>query len=313
MLKIGVQTKGILDEYVKGEGIYEGFEQIASAGFEYIDFNLDVFLKNTDIYKGRINKFFDKTEEELIKFFTPYKDAMKMYGIRPSQMHAPYPVMVYGMNAQNRYMVENVIPKSLFIANFLEIPYVVIHPIKLQYSVGKKEERDVNLEYFKSLIPLAKKYDVTICMENLYESFGNRIVEGVCADPDDIVWYMENLNEAADEEWFGVCLDTGHLNLVKREPYEFIMKVGKYLKILHIHDNDGVGDLHQMPFSFGMENGSGTGIIWQQVIDGLRDIGYKGVLSFETFPTVNSFPVRDKRNVLEMIAAIGSYMAEQIG
>ena len=46
MVKVGVQTKGILPEM----GIEHGVAMIAQAGFEMVDFNLDTFLKNSDVY-----------------------------------------------------------------------------------------------------------------------------------------------------------------------------------------------------------------------------------------------------------------------
>ena len=52
MVKVGVQTKGILPEM----GIEDGVAIIAGEGFEMVDFNLDTFLKNSDVYGGKINK-----------------------------------------------------------------------------------------------------------------------------------------------------------------------------------------------------------------------------------------------------------------
>ncbi len=312
MLKIGVQTKGILDGYEKGDSIDKGFELIKNAGFDCVDFNIDVFLKNSDIYQGKINKFFDAGEEELRQCFEPYKAAMKKYGIVPSQMHAPYPVKVFGKEEQNEYMVKQVIPRSIMIAGFLEIPYVVVHPIKLQYVRGREAEREENIRYFQSLIPLAREQKVVICMENLYESMAKRIIEGPCSDPKEAMYYMRVLNEEAGEERFGMCLDTGHLNLVRRDPYEAITTFGKSLKILHLHDNDAKGDIHNMPYSFGDENGIGTGIEWEKVFAGLRKVGLSGCLSFETFPCMNSFPLNAAERVLKMIAQTGKYFRSRI-
>ena len=54
MMKIGVQTKGILPEMK----VDKGFEMIKAAGFDCVDINIDTFLKNTDVYSGKINQFF---------------------------------------------------------------------------------------------------------------------------------------------------------------------------------------------------------------------------------------------------------------
>ena len=61
MLEIGVQTKGILPEM----NIDKGFRLISEAGFSRVDINIDTFLKNNDLYAGKVNKFFDASVEEL--------------------------------------------------------------------------------------------------------------------------------------------------------------------------------------------------------------------------------------------------------
>mgnify|MGYP000260168300 FL=1 len=55
MLDIGVQTKGILPEM----DIDKGFKLISECGFSRVDINIDTFLKNSDLYKGKVNTFFE--------------------------------------------------------------------------------------------------------------------------------------------------------------------------------------------------------------------------------------------------------------
>ena len=306
MLDIGVQTKGILPQI----DIDRGFKLISEAGFTKVDINIDTFLKNSDLYAGKVNKFFDSSIEELAVYFGQYREVMNKYGISPSQMHAPYPVRVDGKEKQNEYMQGVVIPKSIMIARILNVPWVVIHPFKMQYPYNKDIEKQINITYFKQLIPLLKECGVGVCFENLYEGRGTRIVEGVCADPYDAVSYIDILNEMAGEEVFGFCIDTGHLQLIKRDPYEFIEVIGKRLKALHIHENDGVGDIHQMPYTFG--NNSYAGLDWNSIYAGLKDIKYSGTLSFETFPCLNNFPKNMRASVLSTIYNIGEYMRECI-
>lgn len=306
MLEIGVQTKGILPEM----DIDRGFKKIHDAGFTRVDINVDCFLKNSDLYDGKVNPFFDSELNEMIMYFLQYKSAMDKYGIKASQMHAPYPVRVEGRWEQNNYMQTVVIPKSIVIAETLGVPWMVVHPFKMQYIYGRERERKENIEYFKLLVPMLKQCKVGICFENLYESVGRRLTEGVCADPEDAVWYIDTLNEYAGEELFGFCLDVGHLQLVKREPYDFIKKMGSRLKILHLHENDAAGDLHQMPFSFGDKEDEG--LDWNGIIRGLKETGFNGTLSFETYPTMNSFPMEMSDAVLKMIHDIGVYLAGEI-
>lgn len=305
-MEIGVQTKGIYPE----RNAKQALQMIRNAGFTNIDFNIDAFLLNTDVYAGRINSFFDQDIEELKRYFHPMKECMKQYGICASQMHAPYPVMIQVREEQNRFMMEQVIPKSLAIASYLEIEWVVVHPIKLQYNAGIQKEREENMKFFQTLIPLLEKYHVKICLENLYESVGQRIAEGVCANPADAIAYIDKLNELAGKQLFGLCLDSGHLQLTHQDSYRYIQLLGNRIKLLHLHENDGIADQHQMPYSFG--NGKRMGQNWQQFIMGLKEIEFDGTLSFETYPCMNSFPDTMADKVLKTIYEIGEYWKTQI-
>ena len=306
MIKVGVQTKGILPEM----GLEKGVALIAAAGFERVDFNLDTFLKNSDVYAGRINTFFDNDMESLLAYFEEYRKMFEKYGIKPSQMHAPYPILVPTRADVTDYMQKVVIPKSIAIAGWMQIPWVVMHPFKLQYKYGLEAEQAMNLQYFQSIIPMLKEHHVGMCVENLYESVGGRITEGTCANPVEAAWYVDVLNQLAGEELFGCCLDTGHMELTHREPADYIRQIGSRLKILHMHENDAIGDLHQMPYTFGTK--LDDGVDWEDFCKALGEIGFDGTLSFETFPCVNSFPRGAREEVLRTIRTIGEDMLENI-
>lgn len=306
MIKVGVQTKGILPEM----GLEKGVALIAAAGFERVDFNLDTFLKNSDVYAGRINTFFDNDMESLLVYFEEYRKMFEKYGIKPSQMHAPYPILVPTRADVTDYMQKVVIPKSIAIAGRMQIPWVVMHPFKLQYKYGLEVEQAMNLQYFQSLIPMLKEHHVGVCVENLYEGVGGRITEGTCANPAEAAWYVDVLNQLAGEELFGCCLDTGHMELTHRELADYIRQIGSRLKILHMHENDAIGDLHQMPYTFGTK--PDDGVDWEDFCKALSEIDFDGTLSFETFPCVNSFPRGAREEVLRTIMAIGEDMVENI-
>lgn len=306
-MNIGVQTRGIIEP---GVSPFSGFSLIAEAGFTKVDYNLDVFLKNSDIYGNNLNDFFDVETEKLVEYFAIHRKAMDQVGIVPSQMHAPYPVKVPRNDNVTYYMVNVVIPKSIKIASVLGVPWVVIHPFKLQYTHGKDMEHEANFLYFKSLIPMLKENGVRVCMENLYESIGGRIVEGVCSNPREAARYIDELNREAGEELFGFCLDAGHLQLSKRDPYEFIMTLGDRLKILHLHENNGEEDLHEIPFTFGREY---SGVQdWDGICQALAKTGFEGTLSFETFPSMNAFPYTVQKEVLDVICSCGDWLKMQI-
>lgn len=92
------------------------------------------------------------------------------------------------------------------------------------------------MKFFQTLIPLLEKYHVKICLENLYESVGQRIAEGVCANPADAIAYIDKLNELAGKQLFGLCLDSGHLQLTHQDSYRYIQLLGNRIKLLHLHE-----------------------------------------------------------------------------
>jgi sugar phosphate isomerase/epimerase len=93
---------------------------------------------------------------------------------------------------------------------------------------------------------------------------------------------------------------------------KFILTLGKRLKVLHIHDNDGIADLHQVPFTFTRTRENNPSTDWEGFIRALRAIAYDGVLNFETAPVLRSFPEGLRPQALHMLAEIGQYFAREI-
>jgi sugar phosphate isomerase/epimerase len=102
---------------------------------------------------------------------------------------------------------------------------------------------------------------VTICLENIVRT------APLAKD-------LLGIIEAVGAPNLAICLDTGHLNMVKGNQAEFIRETGKHLKALHIADNEGEKDQHIMPY------GKGT-VAWPQVVSALKEIGYDGLFNLE--------------------------------
>ena len=309
-ISVGVKSKDIVfDEYP-----IEGFEMMRRAGFTCCDFSLNSYLTNTALYSLEINDFFRQSVGELEAFFTPHKEAAGIAGIRINQIHMPYPSYIPGAAVEiNDHLMRTVAPKSMAVCAFFECPYIVVHGFKLARYLGSEEAEWVQTERFlESLAPMAKEMRITICLENLYTSIGNHIIEGPCCDARKIVARIDRMNEKYGAEVLGFCFDTGHANLIGIDFEDFIMTLGNRLKVLHIHDNDGIGDLHQIPFTFTRSRENVSSTDWEGFIRGLRGIHFDGVLSFETAPVLTSFPQMMRQDVLRFIVQIGSYFAGEI-
>ena len=149
-------------------------------------------------------------------------------------------------------------------------------------------------------------------MENLYESVGGHIVEGPGCDARKNVERIDRINAEYGAEVLGFCFDTGHANLIGLDFGKFISTLGSRLKVLHIHDNDGVGDLHQIPYTFTKTRENKSSTDWEGFVRGLRAVDYEGVLSFETAPVLKAFPEALKFEALHLISSIGHDFKRQM-
>ena len=119
---------------------------------------------------------------------------------------------------------------------------------------------------------------------------------------------IDRINDRYHAQVLGFCFDTGHANLVGIDFEYFLTTLGSRLKVLHIHDNDGISDLHQIPFTFTKTRENRPSTDWDGFIRGLKNIKFDGVMSFETAPVLTAFPDRMKQDVLSFIAKIGQYL-----
>ena len=310
-MEIGVQSKNV----VMDEDPFSGFQMLKKTGFSCVDFSLNSYLENTALYREEKNDFFDQSDRELETFFTPHKKGAKEAGIRIHQLHMPYPNYVpNGSRELNDYLRNVVAPKSMRICSFLECRYIVVHGFKLAKQLGSEEaEWERTEQFLHFLAPMAKELGITICIENLYQNTGGHLVEGPGCNVKKAAERIDRINEKYKAQVLGFCFDTGHANLVGIDFEGFLTALGDRLKVLHIHDNDGMKDLHQIPFTFTKTRENRTSTDWEGFVRGLRAIRFDGALSFETAPVLSSFPEAMKEDVLRLIGRIGRWFGTEAG
>ncbi|MEZ3426832.1 MAG: sugar phosphate isomerase/epimerase [Lachnospiraceae bacterium] len=306
MNKIGVQSTGSI---IQGD-IEAGYRRIKEAGFDCVDFNFDEYLHCTMVERGEINAVLDRPVEEVWEDFKVHKRAAAECGLIFEQMHAPFPLRQKGADEVNAKMLR-ITKNCIDICARMGGRYLVVHPVTLAYACSKKEEHDFNMEMYQELIPMAKKCGIVICLENMFIDQKAHLTEGACSDFVEAAAWIDELNGIAGEEIFGFCFDVGHANILGKNLYQSVLALGGRLKILHIHDNDGVSDLHTMPYTFARSwNPAATD--WEGFLRGLREIKYEGVINFETFRCMESFPGELHPFVLRLLAEMGRYFSAQI-
>lgn len=296
IFKISTQTGELFNECSNDyDYLYGCFKHLHDCGFEAIDYNMDHFLEGSLIMKGEINDFWDKSLDELYEYFKPTKRAVKDSGLVFSQTHSSFPVYIDGNDKINEYM-RMVVEKSLAVCAFLGSPALVVHPF---FCKEYNKEYEINIAMYRKLIPTAKKYGVKICMENSY------------ANIDIHCKLIDELNAEAGEKCFGYCLDIGHANNGGGEFRKYIQMLGNRLTCLHIHDNDGANDSHMIPYT-ATRGWNINRTDYEGMLQGLRDIGYKGNLSFEAFRGFMALPKEVETEALKLVSAIGRYWRNRL-
>jgi len=106
-----------------------------------------------------------------------------------------------------------------------------------------------------ALEPLARERGVRIAIEN-----GDFIGIGALLD-------------IYAPEYLGLCCDVGHANMGPGDGIAALDALKHRLIAIHIHDNDGIGDQHNLPFS-------GT-IDWRRLARVLAGSAYTGPINME--------------------------------
>jgi sugar phosphate isomerase/epimerase len=181
--------------------------------------------------------------------------------------------------------------KWLELFSALGIRAGVLHPGGAKArGEGWSEEKisDVRSESLKILTDFIQDMPISIAIENCGENIDQllAIVDGV------------------DSDSLGICLDTGHLNLIKGNQGEFIHKCDSKLLALHIADNLGVNDDHMLPYSKGT-------VDWKDVINALHDINYDGLFNFEV-PGERHCPAGARLVKLDYMLKLGELMMENV-
>ena len=303
-MKLSVQSANIINTDLSN--LDEALSLIKESGFSAIDFNFTEY-SHDDIKKAKRCPFFEKSTEILIAHYNGLLKACEKYGVEVGQTHAPYPTFVFGADKKfNDYMYA-VVKKTIKISAALGAKNIVIHPIfsaDLTKKLDIKSENEVNIDFYSSLINIAKECNITICLENMYSKYKDKIYGDICSDPYEASLLIDTLNEKANKEIFGFCFDSGHATLAGRDPYRTLLILGDRVKALHLHDNNGIVDQHLVPFS---------GVAyWDAILKGLHDIGYKGNINFETYKTLDNVSQKDKESIIKLLGKTGKHIIEKV-
>lgn len=300
MMKIGVQTGGIQEEY----GVDGAYRIIREVGFDAADANIDQLFSPEAIRSKSVSTAFAGGEKDFLENVRPWRDAARKYHVTNYQAHAPFPSLLYQEEAYSDYLIE-VLKKVIACCDYIDCRNLIIHPFfyPSEHRLPLEQEFEMNIERYSRLIPAARNYGVTICLENMFTGYNGKQFCSCCGDPLEACRYVDALNGAAGTACFGFCLDTGHALLGGQEILRTMRILGDRICAFHVHDNNGISDQHLAPYWGVMD--------WGRFARGLADIGYEKTMCFETFMAWNRVDPALRKAVLQYIYQAGRVFSEK--
>lgn len=262
----------------------EKYRKMYEDGFRYCDLGLSDTEK--PLYNCDETEFQRRMQEELA--------LAREAGIVFSQVHGPWRYPPRDATPEDRAERKEKMEKCFRAAKIVNCPYVVIHPLM---PYGTKEDPNpetmfqINVDFFSSLIPAARENGVTICIENMPMKMLS------LSSPAETLRLVETINDPN----VAFCLDTGHSIVMDEQPAAAVRMGAKWLRVLHVHDSDGVKDRHWYP-------GEGA-IDWEGFSAALKDVAFDGIVSMEIH-TDTTLPEELYRQETRKLATIARRLAD---
>jgi len=191
---------------------------------------------------------------------------LRALGLHAHALHTPFRrFQIFADEHEGRAWREQLWKRSLDIASELEVPVAVIHAMnRNEYNYGYDQ-----VAYLQELLARLNAYalsrGVTLAVENI-PSGKQRTDEVLCTLAEQVKLFAN----VPDVHW---CLDIGHVTITSNDMQGEIDACIDKLVTLHIHNNDGLADSHDIPTK---------GVIdWPHWYDYLRSNGYEGTFVLE--------------------------------
>ena len=286
-------------------GYEKAIEIIAKAGFDAVDLSLCAMGDSENVFN---NDGYREYADKLLK-------TAKDNGVYFNQAHAYFPTSFEDEERTERAFQRVV--RGIEIAGIIGAKSIVVHPNQhLHYieSGNDKILKEMNLKFYKKLLPYCEKYNVKMATENMWQmnKYNNVIVDSTCSRGPEFAEYVDMI----ESPYMTACLDLGHCVLVGQNPAQMIRQLGHdRLLALHVHDNNGRADNHVEPRAPFVST-----INWDEVCRALAEIDYQGDFTFEaneTFKNVTEHTVDSAAKYLhdigrQLISTIEHYKTDGV-
>lgn len=264
----------ITTDFVQGTGCPEPYlRRIADAGFSHIHW---CHHWNTD---------FIYSEHEIDQI----AEWLEEYGLQLNDLHASDGIEKSWISAleYERLAGVELIKNRIRMAARLASDVIILH---LQPEPEEARDRAVfwsqALKSLDALEPYAGYHGVRIALENL---------------PTDNYLSIEKVLTKYSRDYIGICYDSGHGNCCG-DGLQFLERFKERLIALHLHDNDGDSDQHNLPFS-------GT-VNWPRLAHLIAASAYTRCMTLEV--SIHPTGIQDEYVFLAQAFATGASLAEMV-
>lgn len=287
------------DMYAYCSSPAEAVRCYAETGFKYLDYNFYTAHLNDSPFLHDDDYAWRKQIDDTAK-------AAEECGFSFVQAHLP------GYNPMGEFDHKRCMKAVLRTAEacgILKIPTMVIHSsysLVHRYPMDQDAYFEYNKKFLLPILEIAENYGTILCIENTSsKNMGERYFPRTAAEMNEFVRYI-------DHPLLGCCWDTGHAVLEgKDDQYADLLELGKNLKAVHIHDNNGCTDQHLAPYCGRLQLG--------RIIEAFRDMNFQGFFTFETDRFfVNSkgnppLPRELRTDILTILFNLGKFALEHYG
>ena len=254
-MKIGTED----GPYLKRYGFESGIRRIAELGFQCLDYQRFADTETPLFQQGAVGF---ETELKRQKAF------IEGAGLEIAQTHGPWRWPMHDETPEDRAERFEKMSRAILGTAILGCAKMVIHPIMPfggDEGVHSREMWEMNVDFHSRLCEVGRKHGVTVCLENMpFRCQSTSTPEAIL-----------KLVKLIGSPFCKVCLDTGHSLVMGVQPAVAVRQIGREaLACLHVHDNNGEGDFHWIPYTGKCD--------WDAFAKTLLEIGYPGVLSLET-------------------------------
>jgi sugar phosphate isomerase/epimerase len=211
------------------------------------------------------------------------------YGLQVCDMHASAGVEKWWLSPREYERLAGVelVKNRIRMAARLSCDVIIMHvPAEPEDTTENNLFWTRLLKSLDALQPYAREHGVRIALENLFpENFDT----------------LEKILAEYDSDYAGLCYDSGHAN-ISGLGLERLDRLKDRLISVHLHDNDGAEDQHNLLFS-------GT-VDWERLARVVAESAYTKPVSMEV--AIHHFGSRDERAFLEAAFETGMAFARKV-